>query len=175
MTEKKNRSARARELAGLTLGQAARLLDTTIPADLLRVEASPEVPPDWISRLSELYRVSPEWLTGSVPQYDYTAVDGVRGAENITAHDRDVVAEFAALLRRDPVSPETQALRDQIQGRNRDQGIADVVLRGDPPTVDLIAFDRQLALLEQDATTGRFGATTAMVDKWRAYRKVHWP
>jgi len=72
--KEKNRSSRARELCGLSVGQAARLLDTTAPADLRAVEELDEVPPEWVDRLCELYRVLPEWLRGEVEQRDYGAI-----------------------------------------------------------------------------------------------------
>lgn len=99
----KHRAARARERAGLTVGQAAKLLDTT-SAWLVDVEASDEafgdVGADMIEVMCDVYGVRVEWLRGDVPLHDYTAVDGMRGAENLSFHDRDVIAEFAASMPR---------------------------------------------------------------------------
>ncbi len=95
----KHRADRARERAGLSVGQAAKLLNM-LPSDLQAIEERSTILPDHANRLAELYQVRVEWLTGEVELRDYTAVDGMRGAEGITPHDRDVVAEFAASMPR---------------------------------------------------------------------------
>jgi plasmid maintenance system antidote protein VapI len=168
-----NRSCRARISAGLSIGQAAKLLG--IERETVKeIEARDELPAQWVDRLAELYGVDPPWLTGERELLDYSVVDGMRGAENITANDRDVIAEFAASMPRKPRSPEANAVIERIRN-GRAGAVASCVDEDTKPTVDLVAFDRQLALLEEDAQTGRFGATPELVAKWRAYRARHWP
>lgn len=110
----------ARERAGLSLGQAAKLLGID-RADLECVEASTlnqfcgrfacpggglhghDIDDNaWTTaeQLAELYAVNVPWLLGQVPQHDYEAMKDARGYDQLTAHDRDVVAEFAASLPR---------------------------------------------------------------------------
>ncbi len=94
-----HRAARARERAGLSIGQAAKLLNMS-PSDLQAIEERATILPEHANRLAELYQVRVEWLTGDVDLRDYTAVDGMKGAEGISSHDRDAVAEFAASMPR---------------------------------------------------------------------------
>jgi len=95
-----NRSKLARERAGLSVGQAARIFGVDRD-DVLRWElmdsAFADAPQ---AQLADVYGVNLEWLRGEVPQHDYSAVDGVRGAEKLTSNDRDIIAEFAAAMPR---------------------------------------------------------------------------
>ena len=109
----KNRARLAREHAGLSLGQAAKLLGI----DRLEVERI-ELTDDAFAaagvirdHMAEIYAVNPEWLAGDRDRYDYAAVDGMRGAENLTPHDRDILAEFAAAMPRD-----NRSIAERIDG-----------------------------------------------------------
>ena len=95
-----NRSRRARESSGLSLGQAARKLG--VPCDQLRsVEendmayAEADLP-----RLAELYGVNLDWMSGRTELCDYAAVKKVRGADELPFRDRDMLAELFASLPR---------------------------------------------------------------------------
>jgi transcriptional regulator with XRE-family HTH domain len=94
-----NRSQLARERAGLSIGQAARLLNMST-SDLGAIEERATIMPDHANRLAEVYQVRVEWLAGEVELRDYSVVDGMRGADGISPHDRDVVAEFTASMPR---------------------------------------------------------------------------
>lgn len=118
MTE--HRFKLARERAGLSLGQAAKLLGIE-RVELEHAEAS--TLNTWCGRigcpggtlhahdiddkmfttpeqLAEVYGVNVPWLIGAVPQHDYEAMKDARGYDKLTEHDRDVVAEFAASIPR---------------------------------------------------------------------------
>lgn len=100
MSEPKNRAGIARKNAGLSIGQAAKLLGVSSD-DLAKIEVFDSAFADADQqKLADLYRVRIEWLTGEVPRRDYAAVDKLDNADKITAHDRDIVAEFAASLPR---------------------------------------------------------------------------
>lgn len=110
----KNRSKLARERAGLSLGQAARLLGIALDriiaweeSDLAFFEDAPQ------ELLCEVYGVNPEWLTGERERYDYKAMKGVQGWDEISGHDRDVVAEFAASMTRTPSKTLEQIIADR--------------------------------------------------------------
>lgn len=96
-----NRARLARKNAGLTLGQASRItgIDITV---ISRIELELDVPidPAILVTMCDVYGVNSEWLAGDVPQHDYATVDKMRGADNLCDHDRDIVAEFAASMRR---------------------------------------------------------------------------
>jgi len=91
-----NRARRARENAGLSVGQAARLLGTS--ADQLRsVEASDDRYAEAdLPRIADLYGVSVDWMSGRVPLLDYAAVRRIAGADELPFYDRDVIAEVLA-------------------------------------------------------------------------------
>jgi hypothetical protein len=95
-----NRSKLARERAGLTIGQAARLLNMP-SGDLLGIE---ERDSDFDAtdqmKLAALYQVRIEWLTGDAELRDYASVDKIDGADKLSFHDRDIIAEFAASIPR---------------------------------------------------------------------------
>lgn len=96
----KNRAMRARKHAGLSLGQAAKLLNMP-STDLIAIE---ERDSDFSDadheRLADVYGVNVPWLKGEVELRDYASVDKIRGAAALTKHDRDVMAEFAASMTR---------------------------------------------------------------------------
>jgi len=96
-----NRCRRARESAGLSVGQAARLLG--VPTDQVRgVEESDaayaEADP---ARLADLYGVSVDWLSGRGALRDYAALKAIAGADELPFADRDTIAELLASRRRD--------------------------------------------------------------------------
>jgi transcriptional regulator with XRE-family HTH domain len=95
-----NRYARARELAGLSVGQAARVLGVST-AELAAVEQA-QVPIFVLTneRLSEIYGCSVAWLTGVAPRVDYAALDRIPGGRDLDFHDRDMLAELLATLPR---------------------------------------------------------------------------
>lgn len=99
------RYRRARELAGLSLGQAAKLLGITRDS-LVIIEACPRAqsPTVNVAAMADVYGVNVEWLTGEREQYDFAAVDrmiicGV-DKDGITPKDRETLAEFAASIPR---------------------------------------------------------------------------
>jgi transcriptional regulator with XRE-family HTH domain len=97
-----NRSRRARENAGLSIGQAARMLGVEI-GQLRRVEESDGAyadadPP----RLADLYGVNLEWLSGRCAQHDYERLNRWPDAAELPFRDRDMIAELYASLPRQP-------------------------------------------------------------------------
>lgn len=95
-----NRSRRARELSGLSLGQAARKLG--MPRNQLRAveESDDAYAVVDLSRLVELYGVNLDWMSGRSELLDYVAIKKLRGADELPFRDRDMLAElFAALPR----------------------------------------------------------------------------
>lgn len=94
-----NRAKRARERAGLSIVQAAKL--TGIRADeLLELEELTTLADADAERLVEIYGVTIEWLTGKVAQLDFEALDKIKGSQVLSFHDRNVIAEFIAALPR---------------------------------------------------------------------------
>lgn len=96
----KNRMAKARERAGLTITQACKLLSVP-PMVLLGCEERDEdfdAISDQHEHIADMYGVHVEWLTGERDLRNYDAMKDVRGWEDLSMHDRDVVAEFAASL-----------------------------------------------------------------------------
>lgn len=96
----KNRSKRARERSGLSLAQASKLLGLTTDALLLIEEDDCSYVVSDRARLASLYAVNVDWLSGDRELHDYAAIEKIRGAEKLTSHDRDIIAEFAASLPR---------------------------------------------------------------------------
>lgn len=99
-----NRCQCAREQAGLSVGQAAKLLG--VERTVIEQFEAADVDDIWeegvtfAGRMAELYCVRLEWMLGGVARYDYDFVDGMRGAENLRPRDRETLAEFAASLPR---------------------------------------------------------------------------
>jgi transcriptional regulator with XRE-family HTH domain len=92
----KNRARRAREGAGLSVGQAAKLLGIDRDA-LMRVEEQDDAFLDANRRnMADVYGVSEEWLNGEVDLRDYAALNQIPGGRELPFHDRDVLAEVLA-------------------------------------------------------------------------------
>lgn len=116
MTPQMNRSAIARDRAGLSLGQAARLFNITVD-ELAEIEEADKLTDileeSGVVILAATFGVSVEWVTGVVPQYDYASVDKMiicgRGHDGVSPRDREVLAEFAASLPR-----ETRTARQRL-------------------------------------------------------------
>jgi transcriptional regulator with XRE-family HTH domain len=97
----KHRARRARERAGLSVEQAGALLGLKqehllILEDLQAVFDNTDL--NVRVRMADYYGVNYEWLTGEVPLYDFEAVDKIKGVADLSFHDRDILAEFAAAL-----------------------------------------------------------------------------
>lgn len=96
-----NRCKKAREQAGLSLQQAARV--TGIAVETLHTFEDPKDPgpPEEMAQvIASYYGCSVEWLLGNGPDRDYATVKAMKGSEQLSDHDRDVLAEFAASLPR---------------------------------------------------------------------------
>lgn len=94
-----NRIRRAREMAGLSVAQAAKLIGVSrgMVDHIERMNAG-EITRAYARRFAELYDVSLEWMLGEVPRLDLEAVRHLRGAEKIEmrGRDRDDIAELLA-------------------------------------------------------------------------------
>src|SRR5688572_30808702 len=91
-----NRSRRAREGAGLSVGQAARVLGV-VPDQLRRVEENDAEYADADpARLAEIYGVNVEWLSGRTELRDYAGLKNVAGVDRLSFRDRDMLAELHA-------------------------------------------------------------------------------
>jgi len=115
-----NRTKRARERAGLSLGQAAKLLG--IDREMLdKIEDAPRFEGMLLNKMVDVYQVREEWITGKVPLRDYDAVKKMlicsrSGREELSFHDRDILAEFAASI---PRSAKTVAERlEDVRKKN---------------------------------------------------------
>ena len=96
MNAPKSRSRRAREGAGLSVGQAAKLVGITRDA-LIRIEELDSA--FWAAareKLADVYGVNLVWLSGLSDLHDYEALKRVPGAEDLPFHDRDILAEVLA-------------------------------------------------------------------------------
>ncbi len=119
--ETKNRSKRAREQAGLTPSQAARLLSLDTD-DVIRIEESDAQYFDADRpRLAAVYGVDVAWLDGDREARDYATIDAMRGADTLSFHDRDILAEFAASMprRAAAVGLPAKARHVKAQGQTR--------------------------------------------------------
>lgn len=95
-----NRYRKARERAGLTLGQASRILGIAI-TDLSGMElCSVEATEAALTAMRDHYQVGRSWLVGEAPLRDYKTIDAMKGADKLSESDRDTLAEFAASLPR---------------------------------------------------------------------------
>jgi len=91
-----NRCRRARQSAGLSVGQAARLLGVTA-AQIARVEESDAAYADaGPKRLADLYGVNLDWISGRCELRDYAALKQLPGADELPFCDRDTIAEMYA-------------------------------------------------------------------------------
>lgn len=96
----KHRCRRARERAGLSVGQAAHRLGIERD-DLWDIERSTEAPGEaLVTKMVDIYGICAEWIVGAVPQRDYEAVRRMPGWQDLGFADRDEVAEFAASMPR---------------------------------------------------------------------------
>jgi transcriptional regulator with XRE-family HTH domain len=92
-----SRIRRARELAGLTLEQASRMIGLGTET-ISNIEiGNTEVSDEWMGRIAAAYRMSLEWLRGD-PVVIPDSVTKMLGEANISQRDRDVVLEFAGML-----------------------------------------------------------------------------
>lgn len=96
----KNRCKEAREQAGLSVGQASRMLGCDIDYLNLFEQRDLSTPDGLRDRMVEVYGCSEEWLKGEGPDRDYATLKTVKGSEDLSDHDRDVVAKFIASLPR---------------------------------------------------------------------------
>lgn len=95
-----NRYARAREQAGLSIGQAARILGSTVGAVKLVERTQAPYLALTNDRLADVYGCSVEWLTGQVPYLDVAAIDRIPGGRDLPYRDREALAELLGSLRR---------------------------------------------------------------------------
>jgi DNA-binding XRE family transcriptional regulator len=95
-----NRCKVAREQAGLSVGQAAKLLGLT--KAVITACEDPEAIVHWIisDAMAYYYGCSVEWLCGDGPDMDYETVKAMKGSEKLPSHDRVILAKFAASLRK---------------------------------------------------------------------------
>lgn len=100
-----NRYRLARERAGLSLGQAARITGLTLVHLSAMEMSSTVIESDPVDLMAEKYGVSVEWLTGACERYDYASARKIKGFSDIEySSDAAAIAEFAASMskRRDP-------------------------------------------------------------------------
>lgn len=99
----RSRAKLAREQSGLSLRQAAKMLDVD-SHDLLKAEEYDAefdgLEVDVVRLMCDVYGVNEPWLRGDVDRYDRKRVDEMAGADKLTFHDRDVIAEFVASMPR---------------------------------------------------------------------------
>ena len=95
-----NRSRRARESAGLSLGQASRLtgmsmqqLHSIEERDAAYADADP-------APLADVYGVNVEWLSGRSDLRDYARLKSLAGSDELPFRDRDMIAELFASMPR---------------------------------------------------------------------------
>lgn len=95
-----NRCQRARESAGLSVGQAARRLG--VPVDQVKSveESDAAFAVADHARLADLYGVNLDWLAGRSDQCDYVALKRIDGADELYFADREQLAELLASLPR---------------------------------------------------------------------------
>lgn len=100
----KNRAAKAREQAGLSFGQAAKLLGIK-REDLIGIEEIDEaffaLDDDLRDLMLDIYGVNYPWLAGEAPLHDYASVDAMEGADKLSFKDRGSLAELMASRPRD--------------------------------------------------------------------------
>lgn len=103
---KKHRIQLARERAGLSVGQAARILGLERD-DILSLEIAEDPDPDHLERMADAYGVNLPWMMGEIPQYDYDRLNDLPAADRLEDHDRKIAAEFIASLPQRPEHPES--------------------------------------------------------------------
>lgn len=91
----------AREQAGLSQGQAAKLLGVQRPT-VSEIEAGRRrVPAEELARLAEIYGVSVSWLTTEQPEVPDPAVElAARELAKLKKEDLDVVLQLLRTLRK---------------------------------------------------------------------------
>lgn len=95
-----NRAKRARERAGLTIGQAAKILNME-KDDLVAIEEKDSMFANADqSKLADTYGVNLPWLRGDAPLRDEDKMKDVRGWDELSRHDQNVISEFAASMPR---------------------------------------------------------------------------
>lgn len=103
------RFRRAREIAGLSIGQAARLLD--VSRDWLDSAEHGWTPPgEHLRAMADLYQTTTSWLLGDEPQISGANLALLRDVEHDT--DRATLTEFMGMLstpERDGVPPPRRA------------------------------------------------------------------
>lgn len=110
----KNRCKRARERAGLSVDQAAKILGITTDGLLLIEEDDSCYAIADRANIDSIYAVNVDWLGGDAELHDYASIEKIRGADRLTFHDRDVLAEFAASLPRKPAKTIACLPRDKV-------------------------------------------------------------
>lgn len=96
----KNRSKLARRNAGLSVSQAARLLNVTVE-EVIKWEDSDLVFGNiGHQNMCDVYGVNGKWLAGAGDRFNHDAIKDVKGYDELSFHDRDILAEFAAAMPR---------------------------------------------------------------------------
>ena len=95
-----NRCRRAREGAGLSVGQAARLLGVPVDQVVCVEESDAAYAAADTARLADLYGVNLDWLSGRTGLCDYGALKRIDGADELYFADREQIAELLASLPR---------------------------------------------------------------------------
>lgn len=110
----RNRIAKARTNAGLSIGQAAKLVgvERSVIEEAEKANVN-DLASGLTTRMAEVYLVDPDWMLGVKPQYDREAMKEAKGFENLSTHDRDIIQEFAASL---PKGNEARA-RELLKGK----------------------------------------------------------
>jgi predicted transcriptional regulator len=114
----KNRAKLARRNAGLSIGQAARLLRLTTDDVVSIEETNAAFSMADHAKLADVYGVNIPWLKGEVPQHDYDTMNSVDGFDKVTPNDQAVLAEFAASMPR--------------QGKTAAERLANILKKKDP-------------------------------------------
>lgn len=109
-----NRYCRAREIAGLSPAQAARMLGWA-QGPLHAIEIGAGAPPteDEQRRMSEVYGCSIEWLRGDSIEPPADLVKALRD-KGVSDHDRDAVLEFAAMIQHKRPSAAAEQTRQAL-------------------------------------------------------------
>lgn len=91
----------AREQAGLSQGQVAKMLGLQRPS-ISEIEAGRrKVSAEEITRLSEIYKVSVSWLTNEVPEVPDPAIElAARELAKLKKEDLDTVLNLLRTLRK---------------------------------------------------------------------------
>jgi transcriptional regulator with XRE-family HTH domain len=94
------RLSQAREAAGLSQGQAAKMLGMHRPA-LSNIEAEErKVSASELKQFAELYKVSTEWLLGETPDTDRRLKLAARKLSGLKEKDLETVMRIVDSLRR---------------------------------------------------------------------------